>query len=209
MKRKTSKLADKNCPVGTRFLHAAAAGGPGGAVKTMKGTGFASHCLSAIFICIGASALRGEPARSPQADSPRTPDHLAGASIPSGTNAVLSAGFTGRVGTWLTHLMVDAYNKNGHPNPRVAEFLKEAILEMCDPTQVGKAGSVVAGEAESFNAQGEDDPIFYLAAGIVQKDKLRESQYMYKAMEGFSERPSSDFLKFIASAHLGMGLHEL
>src|SRR5579862_8343434 len=153
--------------------------------------------LAALFPCLHA---RAEPPAAGNAT------HFEGKPIPSGPNAVtVNTLFKSRF-DWWTRILLDPYNKTEHPDPKVAAFLRDAIVRICDETK-GKQLFELQEDESRLESAGANDPYFYFAAANVQTFRADSGRYLSKALDGFSKNPPSSYLLFVISENTGRVLH--
>lgn len=167
----------------------------------MKRNIFALPGVAVLFICQAASALPNKPLQTAQDSSSGQRNHPPGAPIPAAPNAPAAKDAQQISKAWCKRVMLDAYSKGPNPDPRVAEFIRDAVEDfhsMKQPPAKLKAAAQLLADA------GVDDPLFdYLAAGVL--DDPRRDLYS-RAIAGMDKSPYNKIISYMASVAINKDL---
>ena len=154
--------------------------------------------VALLFICHVASAQTAPKSPSGQRN------HAAGAPIPTALNVPRAKDAQQSSKAWCKRVMLDEYNKIPNPDPRVAQFIRDAVEDfhsMKQPPAKLKADALLLADA------GVDDPLFnYLAAGVLGEP--RRDLYS-KAMAGIVKSPYNKIIFYMASVAIDRDLDAL
>lgn len=147
--------------------------------------------------------LRHLPSRVPHVTH-RLESYPRGEPIPNGPAAPSDKEFCAIYRSWMKRIAVAEYEKRPGAKKEVITFLEDGFDHL-KGVNIQTEQRLTA-QAMTLSAQGINDPVFQLYAGVIVKDPATKQKFLSQALTGFEQTTYPRFLAFMSAANLAKSL---